>query len=803
MNKTEKGLKGFEGRINGMFGGVAKGLGINLGALTKVGLIVAATKALYSFGKQAVAVASDLREVQNVVDTTFGSMSNEVNEFASNSIKSHGLSELAAKQYTSTMGAMLKSSGITGEAVRDMSIEMTKLTADVASFYNLSGDAAFQKIRAGISGENEPLKALGVNMSVANMEAYAMAQGINTAWREMTQAEQTMLRYNYLLSVTGDAQGDFAKESQTWANQVKILKEQWKEFMGLIGTALIEVLLPVVKGLNKMLEVLINVTKEIGKIYTMITGREVAVESTNSLADANTSVADTAEDAAGSQGDLGKGIDKAAKAAKKALAPFDELNILQNNLSSGGGGGGSGGLFDGLSSGGTGIINTTMTTKQVDEAPDRSKWDAFFIWLGDKWNGLKQAFAVPIMVPAPAFATIPSPIYNPNWGLVPPFVYAPGFEPIPNPVYKPVWGLEIPKVGQPAFQPIPNPIYNPNWNLDYPTLQPLKIPALDLSQYNLSLENIKKNLGETKTVLEKTMSELNKRLEEETSKTSKKIEDGLSKSWATVETNYEKHKVNVGAIALGVSTVLVANINQGLSRLGTNINNTVTTAQNNLQTFGRNAGAIAGETARAWSNNLKEGLSTAHQNTVNFAKSSGSALKSFGEGMLSVSASAAKGFVSNIVSGLSTAWSNFKEAASAMGERVSGWFSENKKVITTTAIVAGVALAGAGLVLAAPTVIPYAAAALGGLASVPALAKGGITNGPTLAMVGDNPGGKEVVSPLDGLLDMIVEAVNTTNNNNGGDTTIIVKIGEDTITEKVVSNINRSSRINGKTVVEV
>lgn len=151
ISKTEKSLKGFESRINSTFKGISEGLGINLGKLTKVGLIAAATKKLVDFGKASIEVASDLREVQNVVDVTFGHMAKEVDEFAANAREQFGLSELSAKKFASTMGAMLKSSGITGEAVKDMSIELTKLAADMASFYNLDPEVAFTKIRAGIS----------------------------------------------------------------------------------------------------------------------------------------------------------------------------------------------------------------------------------------------------------------------------------------------------------------------------------------------------------------------------------------------------------------------------------------------------------------------------------------------------------------------------------------------------------------------------------------------------------------------------------------------------------------------------
>lgn len=770
MNKTEKQFKGFEGKINKAFGGIAGGMGLNLGKLSKFALIGMAARELYKFGKASIQVASDLQEVQNVVDVTFGAMSKDVNDFASNSIKQFGLSELSAKKYASTMGAMLKSSGLKGTVVKDMSIDLAKLSADMASFYNLQNDVAFEKIMSGMSGMTQPLKELGINMNIANLEAYALSQGIKKKWQNMSQAEQTLIRYNYLLNVTSDSQGDFAKNAGSWANQVKILNEQWKEFMGLIGKGLMEVLLPVVKFLNNVLEILIKVTKEIGKIYTMITGKKATVE-------VNNDIADTSMDAAEGEVDLSKGIDKAAKSAKKALAPFDELNILQNNLSSGGGGG----LGDILGGGGTGQLSTNMTTVQVDNGLEESKkkWEGFFIWIGDWWNKVKQTFAVPITVPAPVFATIPNPVYRPNWGLEPPLV--------PKPV----------------FQPIPSPVYNPNWNLVPPTVPVPVFPAINYTNYNKSLQAIEIKTAETRTKLEGIQAALSKKLEEETSKSSERIKNGLSTAWNTIETNYSKHKENMGVIAAAVSTVLLANTNQGLSKLGINTNNTITATQNNWQTWGKNLGGIAVGTAKSFAANVAEGFKVTATNTVNFANNQLNNLKTWGSGVLGIAAETAKGFASNMISGFSTVWDNFKSLMSGMGEKVSGWFSANKKVITTTAIVAGVAIGAGALALAAPAAIPYIGATLGGLASIPALAKGGITNGPTMALIGDNPGGKEVVSPLDGLLDMIVEAVSTTNNQSGGDTTIIVKIGEDTITEKVVSNINRQSRISGKTVITV
>ena len=216
-----------------------------------IGLVMIARKALDTI-KTGIDYASDLAEVQNVVDVTFGSATEAINSWSKECLAAYGMNEVSAKRYAGTIGAMLKSSGLAGDAIVDMSKDMVGLAGDMASFYNLDLETAFEKLRSGISGETEPLKQLGINMSVANLEAYALSQGITTAYNEMSQAEQVMLRYNYLMSTTADAQGDFARTQDSYANQTRLLSESWLEFTGIMAEQLLPVLTTIVSWLNNI-----------------------------------------------------------------------------------------------------------------------------------------------------------------------------------------------------------------------------------------------------------------------------------------------------------------------------------------------------------------------------------------------------------------------------------------------------------------------------------------------------------------------------------------------------------------------
>lgn len=200
------------------------------------------TKQIIEFGKAAIGVASDLNEVQNVVDTTFGTDGAiKVNEWARNAAEAFGESELQAKQFTSTLGAMFKSMGVGQADMEEMSMSLAGLAGDMASFYNLDPTEAFEKLRSGISGETEPLKQLGINMSVVNLEAFAMSEGITKSYQEMTQAEQATLRYQYIMSATADAQGDFANTSDSLANQQRILQLEIQTLAAEIGQDLMPI----------------------------------------------------------------------------------------------------------------------------------------------------------------------------------------------------------------------------------------------------------------------------------------------------------------------------------------------------------------------------------------------------------------------------------------------------------------------------------------------------------------------------------------------------------------------------------
>lgn len=311
------------------------GIGTSLKGITKLVAAAFSVKVIYNFSKACIQAASDLEEVQNVVDTVFGESSAIIDNFAKNAVKSLGLSELSAKKYASTMGAMLKSMKLSDKQVLVMSQNMTALAGDMASFYNLSGDEAFNKIRAGISGETEPLKQLGINMSVANMEAYALSQGIDKSYNSMTQAEQAILRYNYLLDVTGDAQGDFARTSGNWANQVRVLSEQWNTFKSVLGSSFIQVLTPVIQALNRIMEKLILAGQYFQRFIYMITGVKPETKAASKAVES-----------------LGGSLDNATKKAKKTekalkgLQSFDKLNVLDSGSGSDSDsdGGGAGGM---------------------------------------------------------------------------------------------------------------------------------------------------------------------------------------------------------------------------------------------------------------------------------------------------------------------------------------------------------------------------------------------------------------------------------------------------------------------------
>lgn len=347
------------------------GISTSLKGITKLVAAAFSVKVIYNFTKACIQAASDLEEVQNVVDTVFGESSAIIDNFAKNAVKSLGLSELSAKKYASTMGAMLKSMKLSDKQVLVMSQNMTALAGDMASFYNLSGDEAFNKIRAGISGETEPLKQLGINMSVANMEAYALSQGIDKSYNSMTQAEQAILRYNYLLDVTGDAQGDFARTSGNWANQVRVLSEQWNTFKSVLGSSFIQVLTPVIQALNMIMGKLILAGQYFQRFIYMITGVKPETKAASKAVES-----------------LGGSLDDATKKAKKTekalkgLQSFDKLNVLDS---------GSGSDSDSDSGGAGGMaINDAYDFSDITTATDAL--DGAFEEIDKKLQQMKTLF---------------------------------------------------------------------------------------------------------------------------------------------------------------------------------------------------------------------------------------------------------------------------------------------------------------------------------------------------------------------------------------------------------------------------
>ncbi|MFR8034623.1 MAG: hypothetical protein ACLU6W_11520, partial [Lachnospiraceae bacterium] len=214
--------------ITGSFSGVQTsiaGIGKKI-AGTFAGIF--AVKKIADFGSECLKLGSDLQEVQNVVDVTFPTMSAKVDEFAKNAANSFGLSETMAKRYTGTFGAMAKAFGFTEESAYQMGTTLTGLAGDVASFYNISQNEAYTKLKSVFTGETETLKDLGIVMTEAALNSYALSQGIGTTVNQMSEAEKVALRYRFVQDQLALATGDFARTSGSWANQMRILNRVYK-----------------------------------------------------------------------------------------------------------------------------------------------------------------------------------------------------------------------------------------------------------------------------------------------------------------------------------------------------------------------------------------------------------------------------------------------------------------------------------------------------------------------------------------------------------------------------------------------
>lgn len=364
------------------------GMALSFGNLLRTILPFVGLRGVFGWLKESVELGSSIVEIQNVIDTAFGdlkkgydSVAGHIYNWSKTTMDAFGVSEIAALRYAGRLQSIFNSSGFdVSESMRNSATQMTtdliERAGDIASFYDISVDEAMTKMQAGLVGMVRPLRALGVNMSVANMEAFALSQGIQTSWKEMDQASQMALRYQYILSATQYAAGDFQRTEMSLANQTRLLTMNLQVLSTTLGQGLVSAIAPAVGWLNALIKRLIQAATAFRTFMWTLFGKPLAAakgvadDLLGSLDDSADAVGDLGGGAGGASDGLGK-AGKAAKELKKQLTvlPFDELNQLAkdtDSASSGGSGGGGGGGVGGLGGLDTGSLLPDFESEFAD-----------------------------------------------------------------------------------------------------------------------------------------------------------------------------------------------------------------------------------------------------------------------------------------------------------------------------------------------------------------------------------------------------------------------------------------------------
>ena len=291
--------------------------------------------------RKAMDISSDLTEVQNVVDVTFGNMNKTIEDFAKVSLSQYGMSALTAKDIASRYQAMGVAMGFSQKRMSDMSIELTKLAADMASFYNVDQKDVAKSLEAVFTGQTMPLRKYGIDLTQATLKQWALNNGLNANIKSMSAAEKMWLRYQYVMANSQQVMGDFARTSDSWHNQLVLLSGAFQSLGSIVGGSLINAFKPFIRALNSVMLKVIQFAEVVSNALGAIFGWKY--ESGGGISDDFSDAADSADDLAGSTGDAAKNTKKMAD----NLQSFDKLNVISSSNASGGSGGGGGGAAGG------------------------------------------------------------------------------------------------------------------------------------------------------------------------------------------------------------------------------------------------------------------------------------------------------------------------------------------------------------------------------------------------------------------------------------------------------------------------
>lgn len=247
----DRGLAGARKSVNA-FGSVMQGVLQGVGQQLFRGLAGGVRAAVGEIGK-AVNAASDLSESINKTAVVFGESAQDVLDWSKTAATAMGQSQQAALEAAGTFGNLFTSMGVGRDQAADLSTELVQLASDLASFNNVSPEEALIALRSAIVGEIEPLRRFGVNLSAAAVEAKAMELGLAESSKALTEQDKILARYELILQQTGNAQGDFARNSGELANQQRILAAQLQDASAAIGQAFAPVATVVLRQLNKLI----------------------------------------------------------------------------------------------------------------------------------------------------------------------------------------------------------------------------------------------------------------------------------------------------------------------------------------------------------------------------------------------------------------------------------------------------------------------------------------------------------------------------------------------------------------------